>query len=619
MAHSTPARTPLKPGSGPGPRTVYRATPRRRRASTRTRRIVVLVVLALIALVVLRGLMMRGEVAPGVSVNGVDIGGLSPEDARLRLKEELVPQLDRTIAVTLDSQSAPMNPAELDTRIDVTQTVDRAMQTGRLQSLLLPLVYSNSVAPAVATPVHPRIPANLRLISEPARNAKVRIADGKTTISPARDGHSISPRAILLATANAALAGERKLVLRSKVTKPTISTAAARSAADQAAELASAPVAINADGSRVGALPTSALQNAVAVRNVDGKATITFDPKLLAPAVNEVLGSKVRDPQNAVWDTNGQRAWVEPAKDGIGFDPQKVADAVRAAAISGGARQADIELTRIDPKRTTAEAEQFGITTKIAGATTELGDSSENRIHNVALMAEILDNRLVMPGQQFSFNEAVGPRTPDRGFLEGMAIVDGLLIPSIGGGVCQVATTLFDAVYAAGLEVDERHNHDLYISHYGLGMDATVSWDDLDFQFTNNTEHPLLIRATADASTMIVNLYSAPADGRTVETHTSERYAIEKPKKRYIIDKYAAPGSMMKYVDGQEGFAVDVQRIVKKDGKVLSEDTFVSTYAAQEDTYIAAPDANVPGDGDIQQPPWGWVSPNDPSGKPYTG
>ena len=146
MAKSTSARRPPTPGSGPGPRTVYRATPRRqRRGSTRARRIVVLAVVALLALLGIRALTMQGEVAPGVSVHGVDIGGMSPDDAKQKLKDELVPQLDRTIAVTLDDQSAEMNPAQLDARIDVTRTVDAAMQTGRFASLLLPLVYSNDM------------------------------------------------------------------------------------------------------------------------------------------------------------------------------------------------------------------------------------------------------------------------------------------------------------------------------------------------------------------------------------------------------------------------------------------------------------------------------------------
>ncbi|MEI6626795.1 MAG: VanW family protein, partial [Thermoleophilia bacterium] len=321
----------------------------------------------------------------------------------------------------------------------------------------------------------------------------------------------------------------------------------------------------------------------------------------------------IREPQSAVWGTNGTRAWVEPAKDGIGFDPRTAADAVRAAALAGGARQADLQLNHIAPKRSTADAEKFDITEKVSGATTELGDSSSNRIHNVALMADILDNRLVMPGETFSFNDAVGPRTPERGFLEGMAIVDGLLIPSIGGGVCQVATTLYDAAFAMGLQIVERHNHDFYISHYGLGMDATVAWPDLDLKFNNNTAKPILIRATSDASTMLVNLYSAPSDGRTVETNVSERYDIKPPEKRYMEDPFAPAKQVIKYVDGQEGFAVDVTRDVKRDGTTLSHDVFVSTYSSQPDTYIVGPGAYPPGDNVLEPPPYGWVSPYDPN------
>jgi vancomycin resistance protein YoaR len=592
---------------------VYRATPRRRRTSARTRQLIVLGLVAIVSIGVIRGLMIRGDVAPGVSVQGIDIGGLSPEAARAKLKTELAPQLNRNVNVTLDSQSAEMNPAELDARIDLNQTVERAMQTGRLWSLLLPLAYSNDLAPTISTPARPRIPANLRLIAEPARNAKVRIANGKTTISPARNGHSISARAIVLAAATAALAEKPKLTLRSKVTTPAITTADAKAAATKAIELASSPIALNVDGNRVGALSTATLQNAVMVREEDGAPTIAFDPKVLAPSVGEVLGDRIREPQNAMWDTNGQRAWVEPGKDGISFNARKVADAVRAAALEGGARQADITLERTAPRRSTADAEKFGITTKVAGATTELGDSSANRIHNVALMAEILDNRLVMPGEQFSFNDAVGPRSPERGFLEGQAIVGGLMIPSIGGGVCQVASTLYAAVFSAGLEVDERHNHDFYIYHYGDGMDATVSWDGPDFSFTNNTAHPMLIRATADNSTMIVNLYSSPSDGRTVETTVSERYALKEPEKRYIEDPTAPAKTVVPYTDGQAGFAVDVTRVVKRDGEVLSEDVFVSTYNTQPKWYIVGPGAFPPGDGVTEAPPYGWVSPYDPN------
>jgi vancomycin resistance protein YoaR len=300
---------------------------------------------------------------------------------------------------------------------------------------------------------------------------------------------------------------------------------------------------------------------------------------------------------------------VTPARDGRGFQPRAAADAVRAAALAGGARHADIELRPIEPGRSTAEAEGYRITQKVAGAVTDLGDSSAERIHNVALMAEILDNRLVMPGERFSFNDAVGPRTPERGFQEGMAIAGGLLIPSIGGGVCQVSSTLYDAAFRMGLSIEERTNHEFYISHYGDGMDATVSWDGPDLKFRNDTERPILIRATADASRMIVNLYSAPSDGRVVETSVSERYDIEEPEPRYLSDPLAPEGKIIEYSTGAPGFSVDVRRTVTRDGEVLSENVFVSTYRPEAELFLVGPGAFPPGDAEVEAPPYGWVSP----------
>ena len=606
MAKTTPARTRPRPAAGPD----RRRRPASRR-NTRIRQIVVLALVALVALIAIRGLMYRGDIAPGVTVSGVEIGGLSPDAAKERLKAELGPRLGSTVNVTVDRQKAEMVPAELDARIDYTRTIDEAMQTGRLRSILLPFVYSAEVDPSIAIPSRPRIPANLRLVSTPARSAKVQIENGKVAVSPARNGHDISARTILLTASRAAIAGDRRVRIKSRTTQPAISTAEARAAADRALEIASAPVALNVDGKRVGALSTAALENAVIVRNEDGEPTIAFNPKALTPAIGEQLGDLLRDPVNAMWDTNGERAWVIPAKKGRAFDPRAAADAVRAAALGGGARQAEIELNAIDPGRSTEEAESYGITQRVSGAVTELGDSSENRIHNVALMAQILDNRLVMPGETFSFNQSVGPRTPERGFLEGRSIVAGLLLPSIGGGVCQVATTLYDAAFDLGLQINERTNHSFYIYHYRDGLDAAVSWDGPDLRFTNDTGHPVLIRAAADASTMIVNLYSAPSD-RTVETITSERYAIEKPKERYLADPYAPPGKIIEYTEGQEGFSVDVTRIVRQGGEVVSEEVFPSKYVPEAKTFLVGPGAFPPGDNVTEEPPFGWESPYSP-------
>ena len=101
-------------------------------------------------------------------------------------------------------------------------------------------------------------------------------------------------------------------------------------------------------------------------------------------------------------------------------------------------------------------------------------------------MADYVDGTIIEPGDSFSFNDRVGPRTAERGFLEGQMIVGSLLLPSIGGGVCQTATTLFNNAFELGLPIQRRYNHSFYISHYPMGRDATVSWGGPDLVFRND-------------------------------------------------------------------------------------------------------------------------------------
>ena len=165
---------------------------------------------------------------------------------------------------------------------------------------------------------------------------------------------------------------------------------------------------------------------------------------------------------------------------------------------------------------------------------------------------------MIKPGQTFSFNKRVGPRTPERGFKEGQAIVGGLLLPSIGGGVCQVATTVFDAAFYAGLPITSRVNHAWYISHYAMGMDATVADGGPDLVFKNDTKYGILIRASASASTMTVTLYSTDR-GLRVEKIAGQPHDQTTPKARYILNP-ALKGAEKTQRDGRRGRLRDRRR-----------------------------------------------------------
>ena len=182
-----------------------------------------------------------------------------------------------------------------------------------------------------------------------------------------------------------------------------------------------------------------------------------------------------------------------------------------AAAYSPERRVAAVRVGSVPADVTAAELNALGITRRLSAFTTDMGVSSANRIWNVQLMARYIDGTIIRPGEVFSFNRVVGERTVERGFREGQMIVGSLLLPSIGGGVCQTATTLFNNAFELGLPVQRRYNHSFYISHYPLGRDATVSWGGPDLVFTNDLDRALLIKSSYTSSTLTFTFYGTAA------------------------------------------------------------------------------------------------------------
>ena len=184
-----------------------------------------------------------------------------------------------------------------------------------------------------------------------------------------------------------------------------------------------------------------------------------------------------------------------------------------AALLSTTNRKAELAVTSAAPERTTQDAKAMGITGLVGAYETFYGGVA-NRIHNVQLVAHLIDDHYIAPGAAFSFNATTGERTADKGFLEAPVIINGELETGLGGGVCQVSTTIFNAAYEAGLTITERTNHALYISHYPQGRDATVNYPDIDLKFVNDTGHWLWLRTFVGSSSLTVALYGTPQNRR---------------------------------------------------------------------------------------------------------
>ena len=287
-----------------------------------------------------------------------------------------------------------------------------------------------------------------------------------------------------------------------------------------------------------------------------------------------------RPARNATFAVDGAHVTVVPSRPGIAVDVPKTAAAVLAAAERRFHRVARIDEAVARPSRSTAQARAMGITGIVGSYETFFG-GIPNRIHNVELVAHLVDAKLIAPGATFSFNGTTGARTADKGFVAAPVIINGELQTALGGGVCQVSTTVFNAAYEAGLPITQRTNHALYISHYPLGRDATVNYPDTDLKFVNDTPHWLLLRTFVTSSSLVVNLYGAPQHRRVVTTGAPLRVVGPPPVKK-TVDKTLKPGQRVVDDYGVPAQSTWVRRkVYSPSGKLLYDSTWYSNYVAE--------------------------------------
>jgi len=146
---------------------------------------------------------------------------------------------------------------------------------------------------------------------------------------------------------------------------------------------------------------------------------------------------------------------------------------------------------------------------RIGHYVTYFNSHNKERSHNISLAAKAINNQVIFPGEIFSFNQTVGKRTKDKGYLPAPIIVRGEIAEGVGGGICQVSSTLFNAVDRSGLQILQRYSHSRRVPYVPPGRDATVSWDGPDFSFKNKYNQPILIQAKAQFGMMMILLFSS--------------------------------------------------------------------------------------------------------------
>ncbi len=548
--------------------------------------------LALIAASVVLGLVFAGsptKIASGVRIDGIDVGGMEATDARKLLERRSSAIAGRTVVFTAAGKRFPIRPAALGVEPDWKAAIEAAQRQGsgfgplRGFKRLDVTFFGADVTPRIAV-LNGSLQYELGLIADrvnrPAREAALALRGSKVVVVPAQPGTVLDRAAAadVLVHALAALekpAGPVALPLRTR--QPHVRAATLARAAVQARVALSAPVQLVLGQTRWVVRPHRLAQ--LIQLPAEGRTGLA----IAGPAADDWLrrlGARVeKPPKDAGFAVDGSHVHVVPAQPGVQLDPLASTDAILKAALRPKLRVARLVVAEEPAKVSTKQAQAMRIRGLVSSYTTEYG-GIPNRIHNVQLVAHLVDDKLIAPDATFSFNGTTGERNAAKGFLEAPVIVNGELTTGLGGGVCQVSTTVFNAAFEAGLKITERTNHALYISHYPQGRDATVNYPDTDLKFVNDTGNWLLLRTFVGSSSLTVNLYGTPT-GRKVESTTSPLVSHGVPPVKKEIDPTLKPGEKVVDYDGVPAMSTSVSRkVYSADGKLLYDDTWYSSYRA---------------------------------------
>lgn len=572
-----PGEGPATPGGDP-PEPYRYEEPAPRRGRTLT-------VVGLLLLTLLAGLayavpaiVMSGKMLPGTRVHGIDIGGLTATEAADRLRDRLTP--DATKAMTLRAGDAkyPFDPEKAGLEFDVVATIDQApsdfpapLEVWRALTGTTDLAPKVSVDPDL---MKTAVAALAKKIDRRVREGAVVFEGVKPVAVLPRDGRELERDAAARVIEAAFLGPRGEVGLPVSVIKPKVTADAVEKVAAEAGKVLTGPITLTYQG-RQAQLPVETIATHLSFEPGDsGGMYPVFDARRAVVTVERKLVDPALAPREPTFQIVGDRPRLIPGRRGKGIDDDRLAKDVVRVITGGGDRTIPVTLTTVRPRISEAEVRGLGIKEKISEFTTPY-DCCPSRVTNIRTLARLLDGHLVTPGETFSLNGLVGRRDTARGFVPAPMIQGGRLVDSVGGGISQFVTTMYNAVFFGGLEDVQHVAHEFYISRYPAGRESTVSWPEPDFRWRNDSKYGVLVKT------------SYTDRGITVAFWSTKRYDIESiSSERYDVTPFkhaTESGPRCIAMTGQQGFTIDVTRIFKKDGTEVRRETKKTVYRPETD------------------------------------
>jgi vancomycin resistance protein YoaR len=541
---------------------------------------------------ILLGLAFAGssrELAAGTTISGVDVGGLTKRQAVAALEARFEEVSATPVIFTATDEKWTLAADQLGIEPDWAGAVEIAARSadgfGPIRGFrrLRARIFGAEVLPRLAVSdgaleyVLDRITAGVDRESRSAalvrRGLEISVVRGQPGAELDRDAAAET----IVRTLGALERLNAPVALPVAVVAPPVTAAMLAGQAKRARVALSAPVLLK--GESIGfRLPPRRLAPLLALPR-DGATRLAIAGPT-ADAYFRNLADRVGRPaQDASFYVDGERVSIIPARDGVELNVPVTARALLRAATRPTNRSAKLVIATSSPKLSTKEARAMGIDTRMAGYRTYYSGTPD-RITNLQLGVKAFDGALVPPGGTFSLNDEIGQRTLERGFRPAPVIIGNEFAEEVGGGTSQVATTVFNAAWEAGLDITERHPHSLYIDRYQLGRDATVYWPSLDLKFRNDTKSWVLVKGYAESDAIHVVIYGG--ERRRVESSATPLVLVGGAPKELVEDPTLPKGKRVVEAEGSRPSRTTATRkIYGPDGKLIREETWTTSYKGE--------------------------------------
>lgn len=568
-----------------------------------------------------------GRIFPGVSVYGIDVGGLTPAQAEARLIQQTpYPTAGKIVFRDMDKMWVA-TPGELGLLLDSQSSAEAAFQFGRSGSIadqvrgqLAAAANGQDLAPILI--IDQRAAFNyLEKIAKEINHATIDAAlslNGmEVVVTPGQVGREVDiDNSVKLVSLKLQMMNDSVIDLFVRETKPVILDASAE--AELARKILSAQLTIDMPGAEAGqdGAPWVLSQEQLAQMITIEKNTtpggeryqVGLREDLLRGLLEDIAPKLVRTPVNARFTFNDEIKNLEvlaPASIGRQLDIEESIKVIQEK-LRAGEHNAALTIIYTNPAVTDQMSGQdLGITELVHAETSYFRGSSASRVQNIKAAADKFHGLMIAPGETFSMASAIGDISLDNGFAEALIIVGGQTIKGVGGGVCQVSTTLFRGVFFAGFPIVQRYAHAYRVGYYEqtaagrnvnfAGLDATVFVPIVDFKFKNDTPNWLLMETYVNGYSLTWKFYSA-SDGRRVEWDTTgPTNIVAPPEPIYRENPDLNLGEIIQVDWAAEGSDVSVNRTVyASDGSVYFADTVNTHYQAWQDVYEYGPGTEIP-------------------------